>query len=312
MFLLATGCSTVPVIAERLSLSQNTIHNHFKNIFRRTRTNSKAGLLALFINETLGRQASVEPFIRRPRVLLVEPDDAERVRTIEALEARGVETAWELQPDRVLERIRERRVDAVVIDGALADLEQRELLPRILDRFGRHPVVLVASSDPDADREAWKARGAGDLFAKPVSIDRMLFAILQHHVESDYDRSRLVRVETDLPARIDGTLKGSIGNLGFGGAFVTLPEDTLREPATLSIGSEVRVSFDLEDRDQLDLNGTVRWRRDASRPASQAGIGVEFVDCVEAERDAIEDYVRKRKLGNAIGFDAQRSASAPA
>ena len=78
VFLLVHGHSTVSQIADRLGLSQNTIHNHFKNVFRRTGTNSKAGLLALFIREAMGRQAEMAPFIKRPRVLLVEPDPGTR------------------------------------------------------------------------------------------------------------------------------------------------------------------------------------------------------------------------------------------
>jgi len=30
LYLLVTGCSTVPQIAGQLTLSQNTVHNHFK------------------------------------------------------------------------------------------------------------------------------------------------------------------------------------------------------------------------------------------------------------------------------------------
>ncbi len=310
LFLLSTGCSTVPVIAERLGLSQNTIHNHFKNIFRRTRTNSKAGLLALLINETLRRQAVVEPFVRRPRVLLVEPDDAERIRAIEALEARGVETLWELRPDHVLERIRERRVDAVIVDHSIADDGEPGLLQRIAERFGRHPIVMVASDEPNADRSSWTLRGATDLFQKPISIDRLLFSILEHHIESPYERSRLVRVETELPARVDGDVNGAIGNLGFGGAFVMLPTQTLDEATSYAVGSRVQVSFELEERERMDLEGEVRWRRGNSRPAKQAGIGVQFVNFDGAARDAIEGFVRRRKLGNWLdGNEPKRTAA---
>ncbi|MDD9933169.1 MAG: helix-turn-helix transcriptional regulator [Myxococcales bacterium] len=49
MELLVSGYGTVPVLAKHLDLSPNTVHNHFKNVFRRTRTHSKTGVLALFI-----------------------------------------------------------------------------------------------------------------------------------------------------------------------------------------------------------------------------------------------------------------------
>ncbi len=40
---------SVDVIAERMGLSKNTIHNHFKEIFLRTDTHSKAAILRKFI-----------------------------------------------------------------------------------------------------------------------------------------------------------------------------------------------------------------------------------------------------------------------
>ncbi len=299
LFLLVTGCSTVPAIAAQLSLSQNTVHNHFKNVFRRTRTNTKSGLLALFIKEALGRQAGVVPFVRRPHVLLVEPDPSERERMIEGLGSRGLSTLVEVDSTRVLERIAQERIDAVVADLALPGGSGRGVLDDIVSRFGRYPIVLVTCTGPSVARSEWIARGARDLFEKPVSNDRLAFAVMEHFVDSPYDRSRLLRVDTEVPARINESVQGQIGNVGFGGAFVAVRNGDLVEAKRLAVGSRVRLEFQLDERQRLDVQGEVRWRRDASRPASEAGIGIQFVEMREDQRQAVEEFVRQRKL---LGF----------
>jgi DNA-binding NarL/FixJ family response regulator/Tfp pilus assembly protein PilZ len=308
LFLLVTGCSTVPAIAVQLGLSQNTVHNHFKNVFRRTRTNTKSGLLALFIKEALGRQAGVEPFIRRPHVLIVDPDPAERERMSSGLTTRGMETKIEVDSTRVLDRVAQERIDVIIADVGLPGMGGRGVLDDVMSRFGRHPVVLLTTSQTGAVRTEWVSRGAGDLFEKPVSSDRLTFAVVEHFVDSPYERSRLQRVDTDLPARINDNVQASIGNVSFGGAFLSLRDDDLIEPTKFAVGSRVRLEFQLEDRQRLDLQGEVRWRRDSSRPAADAGLGVQFVEMREEQRSLVEEFVRQRKL---VGFTPLSSKRRP-
>jgi DNA-binding NarL/FixJ family response regulator len=309
LFLLVTGCSTVPAIAARLTLSQNTVHNHFKNVFRRTRTNTKSGLLALFIKEALGRQAGVEPFIRRPHVLLVDPDPAERDRMAAGLGMRGMEAKVEVDSTRVLERIAQERIDVVVADLSLPGAAGRGVLDDVMSRFGRHPVVVLTTSQPNLVRAEWTARGAGDLFEKPVNSERLAFAVIEHVVDSAYDRNRLLRVDTELPARLNDAFQARIGNVGFGGAFIALLDAEMRETETFSVGSRVKVEFELDDRQRVDLQGEIRWRREASRPAAEAGIGVQFVEMREEQRHLVEEFVRRNKL---VGFSPLSSKRKPA
>ena len=308
LYLLVTGCSTVPAIATQLNLSQNTVHNHFKNVFRRTRTNTKSGLLALFIREALGRQAGVEPFVRRPHVLIVDPDPAERERMSSGLSMRGMETMIEVDSTRVLDRVAQERVDVIVADLALPGTSGRGVLDDVMSRFGRHPVVLLTSTQQGIQRAEWMGRGAGDLFEKPVSSDRLAFSIVEHFVDSTYERSRLQRVDTELPARVNDSVQAHIGNVGFGGAFIAMRDFDLSEPALFPLGSRLRIEFQLEDRQRIDVQGEVRWRRDVARPAADAGLGIQFVDMREEQRQQIEDFVRQRKL---VGFSPLTSKRRP-
>ena len=130
-------------------------------------------------------------------------------------------------------------------------------------------VLLDERARPFARVGGVGGHGAGDAF------------VVEHFVDSPYERSRVLRVDTELPARINDAVQGEIGNVGFGGAFIALRERSLMEAARFGIGARVRVEFNLQDRQRLDVQGEVRWRRDTSRPAAEAGLGVQFVEMRE-------------------------------
>ena len=82
--LLVDGVGSASGLARALKISENTINNHFKNLYRRTDTNSRTELMSLFIRESLDRwnqslasdanlanegEAEIEPF----RTRLSEP-----------------------------------------------------------------------------------------------------------------------------------------------------------------------------------------------------------------------------------------------
>lgn len=299
LFLLVTGVGTVPDIATRLELSQNTVHNHFKNMFRRTATNTKSALIGLFVKEAMERQVAAEAFLRRPRVLVLDPDPLERDRIAAVLAGHGMHAQVEADSTRVIDRIANARVDIIVADVALPGSGGRGVLDDVRSRFGCHPVVLLTSAQRDAGRSEWRARGAGELIEKPWDSDRLVFAVMEHFADSPYERSRLQRVETDLRAKVGEDIDVSVRNVGFGGAFLALSETVLRAPERLAIGTRVHISFALGETDALQLDGEVRWRRASKRPGTDAGIGVQFVDVGDGARGRIESFVRRNKL---LGF----------
>jgi DNA-binding NarL/FixJ family response regulator len=294
VYLLVTGYSTVPLIAERLGLSQNTVHNHFKNVFRRTHTNTKAGLLSLFISEAMGKQARVQPLVRQPRVLVLEPDSGERGRVIEALRARGLIAVVASDAAAVLESIASSRVDLVIAPAALR-VDDQSLLDTIAQRHGRHPRVIL-TAEPSDDVAALREQGAADVFQRPISADRLTFAVIEQFVDSPYERNRLRRVEAELPANLNRSVDARIGNLGFGGAFVAVNDESLSVPANFRVGSRVELEFVLDDREPISVQGDVMWRRSVSRPAAEAGIGVSFVGVMDVPRSMVDDFVRRSKL----------------
>jgi DNA-binding NarL/FixJ family response regulator len=298
VFLLLSGLSTVSMIAERLGLSQNTVHNHFKNVFRRTATNSKAGLLALFLKDAIGHQACLQPFIKRPSILLLEPDPRVRANIRDALQARNMRVEEESDSLKAVERIAKLRTDVVIADLSLPANSSEGILADITNHYGQNPLVLLTTTDGSASRRQWVERGAGGVFAKPVAVDRLVFAILEHFVETPYERSRLLRVDADVPARIDDRIEVELGNIGFGGAFIPLPSDQMPRESFL-VGQRIQVSFSLEDSTSIQALCEIMWRRTASRPSMQSGIGVRFLNLEESHRTTVEEFVRRRKL---MGF----------
>jgi DNA-binding NarL/FixJ family response regulator len=307
VFLLLSGLSTVAMIAERLGLSQNTVHNHFKNVFRRTATNSKAGLLALFLKDAIGHQASLQPFIKRPSILLLEPDPRVRATIRDALQARNMRVEEESDSLKAVERIAKLRTDVVIADLSLPSNSGEGVLSDITKHYGENPLVLLTTTDGSASRRQWVERGAGGVFAKPVAVDRLVFAILEHFVETPYERSRLLRVDADVPARIDDRIEVELANIGFGGAFIPLPTDQMPRESYL-VGQRIQVSFQLEDASSIQALCEIMWRRTTSRPSMQSGIGVRFLNLEESQRTSVEEFVRRRKL---LGFLPWAGSEAP-
>jgi DNA-binding NarL/FixJ family response regulator/Tfp pilus assembly protein PilZ len=307
LFLLVTGIGTVPDIAEQLELSQNTVHNHFKNMFRRTGTNTKSALIGLFVKEAMERQVAAEAFFRRPRVLVLDPDPHERDRIAEALREHGLHAVTEADSTRVLERIAAERVDIVVADVSLPGAVGRGVLDDVRSRLGKHPVVLLTAPQQDQSRSEWRARGAGDVIEKPWDADRLVFTVMEHFADSPYERSRLLRVETDIRGRVEAT-DVALTNVGFGGAFLALHERALRAPEQLAIGTRVQIAFALEEPEPIQVQGEVRWRRASKRPGTDAGVGVQFVDVSDVTRTRIEAFVRKQKLQGFVPLAQERLA----
>lgn len=306
LFLLVTGIGTVPDIAEQLELSQNTVHNHFKNMFRRTGTNTKSALIGLFVKEAMERQVAAEAFFRRPRVLVLDPDPHERERMSEVLREHGLHAITEADSTRVLERIAEGRVDIVLTDIGLPGATGRGVLDDVRSRLGKHPVVLLSTAQPDVNRSEWRARGAGDVIQKPWDADRLVFTVMEHFADSPYERSRLLRVETDIRGRVADQTDVALTNVGFGGAFLALSERALRTPDQLAIGTRVQIAFALEEPEPIIVQGEVRWRRAAKRPGTDAGVGVQFVDVTDASRARIEGFVRRQKLQGFVPLAQER------
>jgi len=306
VYLLLCGTATVQRIADALGLSQNTIHNHFKSIFRRTKTNSKAALLALFIDQAMTHHARLIPFVRQPSVLLVDVAD------LSAQGTDGLSAALERRGLRAIEPEGAAKIDDALIQHADAIVAQgrsgptgTELTQSLLERnaAGR-PLFIIGDAD-EATIHAWKAAGVTQVFARDVIADEVVFSVLEKVIQSSYDHNRLVRVDTELKANVDRRYTAGLDNIGFGGAFLSLEDEELAAAAPLRVGRRVHVEFELGDAPGMGIEGEVRWLRNRSRPAKPAGVGVRFLDLNETQRQQLQSYVRRNKLDSLGPWDSR-------
>jgi CheY-like chemotaxis protein len=228
-------------------------------------------------------------------VLVVDHDGYSGPLLVEALERRGMRVYLERSAERAVERIGTLRIDALVVDTSLAGSASHDILSTVRTRYGNHPTVLQTTDLQGQSDAEWTKRGAGGLFERPVSADRLAFAILEHVVDSPYERSRLLRVDTDLRARINRGSEGRVTNLGFGGAFVAL---TSGDMDVFDRGSEIEIEIEIDDQSPVTVRGEVIWRSARQRPSMPSGVGVRFLESDERERTRVEEFVRRRKLAD--------------
>jgi DNA-binding NarL/FixJ family response regulator len=311
VFLLATGHSTDQAIADKLCVSHNTIHNHFKNVFRKTGSSGKTELLALFIKDLMMRQASYRPFIRRPRVLIVDEDSREYAEVTRSMEDRGILVFQETRANEVVQRIDDLNVDIVVADITMPEKTGFTALTAVRKRFPYNPLVFLVTAIKGISREDCLAWGANELFEKPVNKEDLVFAVISSFVDSPYEKNRLVRVDSHLSARIEDLFDVSIDNIGFGGAFIPLSIDQLSHKRLFYPGNIISLQLFFEDGTHLSFRSEIIWRKEPSRSSIIAGIGIRFDDLSENQKKVIEGYVKRCHLWGFVPWDKSRRSPHP-
>lgn len=75
----------------------------------------------------------------------------------------------------------------------------------------------------------------------------------------------------------------SVVDLSKGGIFISTPEP-------LGVGSEVRLSLIIPGGGEVELNGIVKWARNDETSEDRAGMGIEFVNISDVEKDKLETF----------------------
>jgi DNA-binding CsgD family transcriptional regulator len=315
LLLLATGTCSVGELARALGIKANTINNHLKGIFERTGVASKAELLAVLFADATARHASTQMFVRPPRVLVAERGPKEQQALEEQLERHGLSVQRVADPTRPLtyEEVMRMRVDVVVADEKVA----RPLLPRYahdegggeLSNAPGYVVLGNAMNNTEASygRFAWLRR--------PVGNDRIVFATLETSLASPYERSRLLRVPTDVSAIVGGTLWSRLSNLSYGGAFIELAHEHMRDPRYAELGTNLQITFELSPREPIHAQATILWRREAPVSGLPAGCGVRFDHVTAESNDKIQQHVRSTRLASlaaAVETRPRRASLPPA
>ena len=273
--LLATGVTYAPTIASILGLRPNTIHNHFKSIFRRTSTRGKAELLALVLEIALEQQARVAPFVRPPRILLAvqRPDPLASVLNRVGMQVRAVSI------EEARTRDNSADADVLILESSTGDS---------VGDPAHGPLVLHVYDGPVAQQSR-----LGGLLSLSDDVHRIVLAIMLHVTSDEYQRSRLLRVDVNLQARLNGGSHAALSNIGTGGAFVQLSGEELQ---LLDTAQPIDIYVTLDDARTLSLRASIVWQRREGRHGLPTGIGVRFADPAPDARIQLEDFVSTRRF----------------
>ena len=113
----------------------------------------------------------------RARVLIVDDDESMCDLLGSELAARGLGSACETAPERVLEALESHDVDVVVTDLRMRGMDGIELCDRIVAAYPHVPVVLLtAHGTIEAAVAALRVR-AHDFLTKPPNIDQLVASV---------------------------------------------------------------------------------------------------------------------------------------
>lgn len=298
LLLLATGTCSVGELARALGLKPNTVNNHLKGIFERTGVASKTELLAVLFADATGRHAATQLFLRPPRVLVAERGPKEQLALEQQLERHGlsVQRAPASAHPLTYEEVVRMRVDVVVADEKAA----RPLLPRYAHEEGgaelsatQGPGYVVLGSSMGGNENSY---GRFAWLRRPVANDRIVFATLETSLTSPYERSRLLRVSTDVSAIVSGALWARLSNLSYGGAFVELAHEHLRDARNVDVGATMQLTFELAPREPIHAQAVVLWKRNSPDAGRPAGCGIRFESLSTENTERIQQHVRLNRL----------------
>jgi diguanylate cyclase (GGDEF)-like protein len=143
------------------------------------------------------RQLVSVAHVQRPRVLVVDDDEAFARRACAVLDKRGIGTRHLAEPARILEVLEEAPPDLVLLDVVMPGMSGFDVcrMLRATPRWQDLPVVMVTGQPGVQARITAFQCGADDYLSKPV-LDEELIARVQVRVE----RARLMRERYDKDA----------------------------------------------------------------------------------------------------------------
>jgi two-component system, OmpR family, response regulator len=111
--------------------------------------------------------------IPRPRVLIVDDNDAVGAVISRSLEAGGYATAQAATGAEALRRLRESPPDLILLDLSLPDADGLSLISPIR-AMTRAPIIIVSGRDALVDRVVGLEMGADDYLGKPFEARELL------------------------------------------------------------------------------------------------------------------------------------------
>jgi DNA-binding response OmpR family regulator len=121
------------------------------------------------------------------RILIVDDDSALRQSLTEQLELNEEFVTVECETAaRALEIAKHERLDAILLDVGLPDMDGRELCRRLRDAAIQVPIVMLTGADSDADTILGLDAGADDYVTKPFRLSVLLARLRAHLRQSEH------------------------------------------------------------------------------------------------------------------------------
>jgi DNA-binding NarL/FixJ family response regulator len=276
-------------IAGELGLSPSTVNNHFKNIFDKTKTNSKSELLANFLDFVQKNPSAKKWLPQKPHVLVLddEPDICSLLQ--EELTERGMKVYTENSPLEALARTKELKIDMVVSDFKMPSLTGLEFLKE-LRNINRYypPLMYVTAFSQELTLAEAMDLGAVALMSKPIDIDLLSLTVMEQLMSNDLSADKSTdqaALKIQPPAKI---------GIGYGGVFIPVEEDKI---VPYEVGMIVTFPFKLESMPQeIQAQGEIVWKRARKHGELPSGIGIKFFSLPESDKDHLHEYVRVKKI----------------
>lgn len=228
-------------------------------------------------------------------ILLIESDSVRTEALAAQLVALGVEPirVADLADAVAMVKSREYAIAAVVLPS---DLPGRLVGKAMKSMRRREPALpaMAYGKVPEA-KQATALERAGVLLALWDGYDRAMLRFQLNRLVSG-DGTPVARgakrapVHAPVRVAVGGREKdGMLYSVSPGGCFIETPRASME-------GARVELSFEIGDRSYL-LHGEVVFSNvpgNLQRPNLPLGMGVRFVDCPEASREHLEQFVQQR------------------
>lgn len=102
------------------------------------------------------------------------------------------------------------------------------------------------------------------------------------------EKRKSPRVEKKLKSEVhslEGMTFSTSMDISTGGIFISTPEP-------VQIGSEVKLSVKLPDKEEFEVKGIVRWMAENDSKHGKSGMGIEFVELDDDQKKMINDILK--------------------
>lgn len=229
------------------------------------------------------------------KILVVDDDFDLREILKQSLAAKGYEVFAAENGLKALEIINTEKIDAILSDIHMPEMDGEEFLRTLHKRSDRIPVVLFFSEAAKLTLEDAYDLGAVAILRKPCPKKKILETLSQILVEPSnefnfrpprYEESREIELRF---VGFEHAQRASLFNIGRGGAFVKF------EGQLPKIDSQIffKIQFVSDELALLSGVGVVRWVRANDTKGFSKGFGMEFIFLDEPGRSQFKKILNK-------------------